>query len=175
MAKLPIEKMRELERRFSEVEARMSAGPAADVYIKLAAEYSELEPVVKKIREFQKTESEIADLETLLADRATDREMRELAEMELPELKARIETLEGEMQILLLPKDAADEKSAILEIRAGTVATKLRFSPATYSECTSGMPRHTAGRLKSSPKAKVRRAATRKSLQLSAGAAFLRS
>ncbi len=76
--------------------------------------------MVKKIREFQKTESEIADLETLLADRATDREMRELAEMELPELKARIETLEGEMQILLLPKDAADEKSAILEIRAGT-------------------------------------------------------
>ncbi len=76
--------------------------------------------MVKKIREFQKTEGEIADLETLLADRATDREMRELAEMELPELKARIETLEGEMQILLLPKDAADEKSAILEIRAGT-------------------------------------------------------
>ena len=120
MAKLPIEKMRELERRFSEVEARMSAGPAADIYIKLAAEYSELEPVVKTIREFQKTESEIADLEALLSDKTTDREMRELAEMELPELKARIETLEGEMQILLLPKDAADEKSAILEIRAGT-------------------------------------------------------
>ncbi|SOC84400.1 bacterial peptide chain release factor 1 (bRF-1) [Ensifer adhaerens] len=120
MAKLPIEKMRELERRFAEVEARMSAGPAADVYIKLAAEYAELEPVVKTIREFQKVESELADLEALLSDKATDREMRDLAEMELPELKARIETLESEMQILLLPKDAADEKSAILEIRAGT-------------------------------------------------------
>ncbi|MGO6908488.1 PCRF domain-containing protein, partial [Rhizobium ruizarguesonis] len=47
-------------------------------------------------------------------------EMRDLAELELPEVKEQIEALEQEMQILLLPKDAADEKSAILEIRAGT-------------------------------------------------------
>ena len=120
MATLPIEKMRELERRFSEVEARMSAAPAPDVYIKLASEYSELEPVVEKIRVYQKTESEISGLEALLSDRATDRDMRELAEMELPELKEKLEALSLEMQILLLPKDAADEKSAILEIRAGT-------------------------------------------------------
>jgi peptide chain release factor 1 len=120
VAKLPIEKMRELERRFSEVEARMSAGPSPEVYVKLAAEYAELESVVKKIREFQKTEKEVEDLEVLLADKATDREMRELAEMELPELHEALESLEADMQVLLLPKDAADEKSAILEIRAGT-------------------------------------------------------
>ncbi len=120
MAKLPVEKMRELERRFGEIEARMSAGPAADVYVKLASEYSELEPVVKKIREYQSAMDESADLRAMLADKTTDREMRDLAEMELPELDTRIEALEGEMQILLLPKDAADEKSAILEIRAGT-------------------------------------------------------
>ncbi len=120
MAKLPVEKMRELERRFGEIEARMSAGPAPDVYVKLAAEYSELEPVVKKIRDFQKVGQELSDLEELLADKSNDREMRELAEMEIPDLKERIEGLEEEMQILLLPKDAADEKSAILEIRAGT-------------------------------------------------------
>ena len=120
MAKLPIEKMRELERRFSEVEARMSAGPAPDVYVKLAAEYAELDPVVRKIREFQKADAELADLEALLADKSTDRDMRELAEMELPDLKERLAGLETDMQIILLPKDAADEKSAILEIRAGT-------------------------------------------------------
>ena len=57
MAKLPVDKMRELERRFGEVEARMSAGPAADVYVKLAAEYSELQPVVKAIRDFHKAEA----------------------------------------------------------------------------------------------------------------------
>ncbi|MGE7369743.1 peptide chain release factor 1 [Neorhizobium sp. NPDC001467] len=120
MAKLPVEKMRDLERRFAEIEARMSEGPAADVYVKLASEYSELQPVVRKIREYEKAVAEEADLRTLLADKATDREMRELAEMELPEAEERVEALEKDMQILLLPKDAADERSAILEIRAGT-------------------------------------------------------
>ncbi|MFK0209064.1 peptide chain release factor 1 [Agrobacterium sp. NPDC090283] len=120
MAKLPVEKMHELERRFGEIEARMSAGPAADVYVKLASEYSELEPVVKKIRDYEKAVSEAADLEALLADKTTDKDMRDLAEMELPDIESRIEELEKDMQVLLLPKDAADEKSAILEIRAGT-------------------------------------------------------
>jgi len=120
VAKLPVEKMRELERRFGEIEARMSAGPAADVYVKLASEYSELQPVVAKIRDYERAIAEAADLDTMLADKSVDREMRDLAEMELPEVKERIATLEQEMQILLLPKDAADEKSAILEIRAGT-------------------------------------------------------
>ena len=120
MAKLPVEKMRELERRFGEIEARMSAGPDSETYVRLASEYSELQPVVAKVREYEKVNGEIADLEALLADKATDREMRDLAEMELPDLKERLEGLEKEMQILLLPKDAADEKSAILEIRAGT-------------------------------------------------------
>lgn len=112
--------MRELERRFGEIEARMSAGPAADVYVKLASEYAELQPVVRKIREYEAAVSELAGLRALLGDKSTDREMRDLAEMELPDVEARIGGLENDMQILLLPKDAADEKSAILEIRAGT-------------------------------------------------------
>ena len=120
MAKLPVEKMRELERRFGEIEARMSAGPAADVYVKLASEYSELQPVVNKIREYEKALAEAADLEALLEDKSTDKDMRDLAEAELPDINEHIEALEKDMQILLLPKDAADEKSAILEIRAGT-------------------------------------------------------
>ncbi|MDR6819629.1 peptide chain release factor 1 [Neorhizobium sp. 2083] len=120
MAKLPVEKMRELERRFGEIEARMSEGPAADVYVKLASEYSELQPLVRKIREYEKSIAEVADLRSMLTDKGTDREMRELAELELPDAEERLEALEKDMQVLLLPKDAADERSAILEIRAGT-------------------------------------------------------
>lgn len=120
MAKLPVEKMRDLERRFGEIEARMSAGPPSDVYVKLASEYSELQPVVTKIRAYDKALGELADLNALLDDRSTDRDMRDLADMEKPEVETRIEALEQDMQILLLPRDAADEKSAILEIRAGT-------------------------------------------------------
>ncbi|MGV8939078.1 MAG: peptide chain release factor 1 [Allorhizobium sp.] len=120
MAKLPVEKMRELERRFGEIEARMSEGPAADVYVKLASEYSELQPVVAKIREYEKAVAEIADLRALMGDRTSDGDMRDLAELELPEVESLLERLELDMQVLLLPKDAADERSAILEIRAGT-------------------------------------------------------
>ncbi|MEZ2131765.1 MULTISPECIES: peptide chain release factor 1 [unclassified Sinorhizobium] len=120
MAKLPVEKMRELERRFGEIEARMSAGPSAEVYVKLASEYSELQPVVAKIRAYERAVAELADLDHMLSDRTVDREMRDLAEIELPDVKERLERLEQEIQILLLPKDAADERSAILEIRAGT-------------------------------------------------------
>jgi peptide chain release factor 1 len=120
MPTLPVEKMRELERRFGEIEARMSSGPAADVYVKLASEYSELQPVVTKIRAYEKACSDLAEIETLLADRTTDRDMRDLAEAERPEVIETIEALGQDMQVLLLPKDAADEKSAILEIRAGT-------------------------------------------------------
>ncbi|WP_114362984.1 peptide chain release factor 1 [Ciceribacter lividus] len=120
MAKLPVDKMRELERRFGEIEARMSAGPAADVYVKLASEYAELQPVVGKVREYEAAITEFAGLRSMLADKSTDREMRALAETEIPEVEERIAALETDIQILLLPKDAADEKSAILEIRAGT-------------------------------------------------------
>ena len=120
MARLPTQKIRELERRFGEVEARMSAGPDAETYVKLASEYSELQPLVGEIRELDKAQAERADLEAMLADRSTDREMREMADDELKTLKSRIEILEGQIEIMLLPKDAADERSAILEIRAGT-------------------------------------------------------
>ncbi|WP_136658439.1 peptide chain release factor 1 [Nitratireductor sp. XY-223] len=120
MAKLPLEKMRELENRFGEIEARMAQGPEADVYVKLASEYAELEPVVATIRSHSKAVSEIADLNSLLEDDETDPEMRALAELELPKLEEQREKLEQDMQVMLLPKDAADDKSAILEIRAGT-------------------------------------------------------
>ena len=68
----------------------------------------------------QSTQSELSDLEELLSDGDTDAEMKELAELEREELKGRLPDLEEALRILLLPKDAADEKSAILEIRAGT-------------------------------------------------------
>ena len=120
MANLPVQKMRELERRFDEIEARMSAGPDSETYVKLASEYSELEPVVQTIRLYNKAVNEIQDLAEIITDKSSDADMRELAEMEMPELKAQIAQYEEDMQILLLPKDAADSKNVILEIRGGT-------------------------------------------------------
>jgi peptide chain release factor 1 len=112
--------MDQVVRRFELLEAQMAAGPDPDAYVKMASEYSELQEMVGKVRALRAAERERDDLAALIGDKTTDADMRALAEAELPELEARIEGLEREIQILLLPKDAADTRNAILEIRAGT-------------------------------------------------------
>ncbi|MBA8881622.1 peptide chain release factor 1 [Phyllobacterium myrsinacearum] len=120
MMSIPQDRMDQLLKRFSMIETQMASNPDSDTYVKLASEYSELEPVVAKIRDLIASRSEADDLKSMLDDAATDKDMRELAEAELPDINERIETLEQEIQVLLLPKDVADERNAILEIRAGT-------------------------------------------------------
>jgi peptide chain release factor 1 len=120
MVTLPQQRMDQMLKRFELIEAKMAAGPDPAAYVKLASEYSELESVARAIRALEKARREKTDLEALLADKATDRDMRSLAELELPDIEARIGALGHELQILLLPRDAADERNVILEIRAGT-------------------------------------------------------
>lgn len=120
MISLPRDRMDQVVKRYELLEAQMAAGPAADQYVKMASEYAELGEIVAKVRALRAAEREETDLAALLDDKSTDADMRELAEMELPEVGERIEGLQKDLQILLLPKDAADEKNAILEIRAGT-------------------------------------------------------
>ena len=98
--------------------ARGAAEPQA--YARLAKEYAELGPVVERIEALRKAAKEMADLEALLADPAVEAEVRTLAEEEHRALKARLPALERAVQRLLLPKDEADERNAILEVRAGT-------------------------------------------------------
>ena len=85
-------------------------------YARLAKEFSDLGPVVETIEAYRAAQAELADLDQL----AQDPEMRELADQERRALEARLPDLERQVRLLLLPKDADDEKSAILEIRAGT-------------------------------------------------------
>ncbi|PZO76645.1 MAG: peptide chain release factor 1 [Mesorhizobium amorphae] len=117
---LPRERMEQLTKRLDMLEHLMAAGPDPDAYVRMASEYSELQPMVATIRALQGAERELLDLDAMLADGGTDPDMRELAEAERPALEERIEALNHDIRILLLPKDAADEKNAILEIRAGT-------------------------------------------------------
>ncbi|PWJ84742.1 peptide chain release factor 1 (bRF-1) [Pseudaminobacter salicylatoxidans] len=120
MINLPRDRMDQVVKRFEMLEAQMAAGPDPDAYVKMASEYSDIQDMVGKIRDLRGAEQELADLNAMLSDKGTDAEMRALAETELPEVEDRIEALQQDIQILLLPKDAADEKNAILEIRAGT-------------------------------------------------------
>ncbi len=117
---IPAEKMARLVDRFEAIEAEMSSDLSPEDYVKLSKEYSELMPVVAAIRRMNAATAEIADLEEILADGDADEEMRDMAGDELKVLKDDEVEKERELSILLLPKDAADEKSAILEVRAGT-------------------------------------------------------
>ncbi|WP_309085587.1 peptide chain release factor 1 [Chelativorans sp.] len=120
MAELPRERMDQVLKRFELIETQMAAGPSPDAYVKLASEYAELQEVAGNIRALRKAEGELQDLDAMLADRNIDREMRELAEADREEVESRIKDLQQRLRLLLLPKDEADEKNAILEIRAGT-------------------------------------------------------
>ncbi|AFR25917.1 peptide chain release factor 1 [Bartonella quintana] len=120
MVSLPKDRMRQLEKRFEIIESQMAKNPDAGTYVKLASEYADLQPIVTSIRTLNALSIEITELETIISDKLTDVEMRNLAQEELPPLFQKMEKLEKELQILLLPKDITDEKSAIIEIRAGT-------------------------------------------------------
>ena len=116
------EKLDALVARRDELSALLSSGGGGnpEEYVRLSKEYAELMPVVACIEDQRALEAEIEDLETLAADAAGDAEMRSLAEGELRSARERLPIVGGRLKILLLPKDAADEKNAILEIRAGT-------------------------------------------------------
>jgi len=117
---LPVAKLDALVVRRDIVEAELSAGVEGERYIALSREFAELSPVVEAIRAYRAAEAELADIAQLLADPATDREMVALAHEEKPALEERLAALEHQLRLALLPKDAADAKNAILEIRAGT-------------------------------------------------------
>jgi len=117
---LPEPKLDALIARLKTVESDLADGPDRDAYVKLTREFSELQPVVEAINNYRSAVAEIADLEAMIADPATDKEMRTLAESERPALQDKREALAKEIRLALIPKDAMDERNVILEIRAGT-------------------------------------------------------
>jgi len=117
---LPQHRLDALLARHELVESELATNLSRDDYVKLSREFSELGPVIEAIKAYRAVTAEIADLEALAADAATDAEMRKLADAEKPALQARRDKLEHQIQLVLIPKDAMDDHDAILEIRAGT-------------------------------------------------------
>ncbi|MGH6901510.1 MAG: peptide chain release factor 1, partial [Geminicoccaceae bacterium] len=99
---------------------RAMAEAGGERYALLAKEYAELEPVAGGIREWRAAAQEAAGLKEMIADPDLDPEMRALAEDELRQLERRLPALEHAVKVALLPRDEADARGAILEIRAGT-------------------------------------------------------
>ncbi len=115
-----LEKLSERYRRLETDISRPDAADDIDRFTRLNKEYAELSPVVKAYGSYAAMLKEKADLEELLAESDLDHDMRTMAQSDLEALREKIPAAEHGLQVLLLPKDAADEKDTILEIRAGT-------------------------------------------------------
>jgi peptide chain release factor 1 len=120
MTTIPREKLDKLVSRWETVQNALAAGVDQESYVKLSREFSDLDPIVATIRQLRAAMAEREGLQQLIDDPASEKDMAALAEEEIGPLDETIETLEHQLKVQLLPKDAADEKSAILEVRAGT-------------------------------------------------------
>ncbi|HRN85000.1 MAG TPA: peptide chain release factor 1 [Hyphomicrobium sp.] len=120
MSVIPQEKLAKLVERYETIQAELNQGAPQATYVKLTKELSELTPLISAVRDLEAAETEKRDLEALVRDPGQDKDMAEMARDELDQIGERIEALQQQLRVLLLPKDAADEKSAILEVRAGT-------------------------------------------------------
>ncbi|WGJ14189.1 peptide chain release factor 1 [Methylocapsa sp. D3K7] len=120
LSQLPQDQLDLILRRHAELVARLAGAPEPAAYVALSRELAGLETVTRAIQDFRGQADEAKELEAMLANPATEAELRGLAEEELRTVRARLLELEQDLKVALLPKDAADEKNAILEIRAGT-------------------------------------------------------
>ena len=110
------ENLNKLLARYDELQALMSMGDAGAKFAQLSKEFSDLGPIVEQIQTLRRVQSELVNAEAL----AADPEMRSMAEEEIHRLKGEVRDYEEKVQLALIPKDEADAKNAILEVRAGT-------------------------------------------------------
>ncbi|GAA6196791.1 peptide chain release factor 1 [Pseudophaeobacter sp.] len=113
---IPEERLEQILQRFQYLEAAMAEGVSGAEIADLAREYSEIKPVAEQITAYRQLLTDLDDAEAMLSDP----DMKELAEDEIPQLKAALPVAEEALQLALLPKDAADARPAMLEIRPGT-------------------------------------------------------
>jgi peptide chain release factor 1 len=118
MHAIPPEKLDRIIERFALTEAQLSAGATGEAFVKLSKDYAELEPAARTAQTLSKAYEERRGLDEMMA--SGDSELAEMARAEAATLDERIARLEREMRLLLLPKDAADDRNVILEVRAGT-------------------------------------------------------
>jgi|TARA_B110000116_G_scaffold211019_1_gene186797 peptide chain release factor 1 len=117
-----LDKLEAINQRYIEVEKLISSPSAMDdmkVYVQLSKEYKDLDPIIKVYKKYSLLLSNINEAKEISSN-SDDIEMKEMAKMELDKNLPKVSILEEEIKVLLIPKDLADEKNAVLEIRAGT-------------------------------------------------------
>ena len=120
MTTIPLDKIESILKKGKGLEDDLGKENTSDKFVALSKEYSEIQPLYESVVEWKNIYLEVSDLQNLLEDPSTDKEMKDLASEELQKKKKKISTLNEEIKVLLLPKDKADSSDVILEIRAGT-------------------------------------------------------
>jgi peptide chain release factor 1 len=120
MTTIPAQKLDRLVSRWETVQGTLASGADQETYVRLSREFAELDPIVATINALRSALHEREGLQHLIDDPASEADVAALAEEEIGPLDTKIEDLERQLKVQLLPKDSADEKSAILEVRAGT-------------------------------------------------------
>ncbi|MBQ7413400.1 MAG: peptide chain release factor 1 [Alphaproteobacteria bacterium] len=114
------QKLETILSRHEEITALLAAGASGDEFVKLSKELSSLEDIVRVGNEYKKCCHDLSEAKTLSTDVSLDADMKEMAAEEIRELTEKLPELERQIQILLLPRDEADDRNVVLEIRAGT-------------------------------------------------------
>ncbi|MDO9295036.1 peptide chain release factor 1 [Bradyrhizobium sp.] len=120
MSILPEAKLDILLAHHASLESQLLSQMSSENYVKLTRELSELNPLIDAVKTYRAANAELAGIDALISDPATDAEMRGMAEAERETLVARSLELAQQIRVALLPKDAMDERNVVLEIRAGT-------------------------------------------------------
>ncbi len=116
------EKLASMEKKYEDISQRLSEPETVSdnkLYAQLMKEYKNLTPIIEKYREYSSLSAQLEEAKELLDDAGTDKELKEMAQLEAEELKELIENAVQELKILLLPKDPNDDKNVIIEIRGG--------------------------------------------------------
>ena len=117
-----LDKLADIHKRYLEVEKFISSTEAMNdmkLYVQLSKEYKDLEPIIKTYKDYKNLIDNITEAREILSD-SDDTEMKDMAKLELEDNLTRKERMDEEIKMLLIPKDPADSKNAVMEIRAGT-------------------------------------------------------
>src|SRR6202012_5518739 len=117
---LPEAKLDILLAHHASLEAEVVGQVNSENYVRITRELAELNPLIDAVKAYRATNAEIAGIDALIADQASEPEMRAMAQSERETLEARSLELAQQIRLALLPKDAMDDRNVVLEVRAGT-------------------------------------------------------
>ncbi|NCX65480.1 MAG: PCRF domain-containing protein, partial [Proteobacteria bacterium] len=118
---IPLKTVEDLIDKHSKLEKDLSSGNVdKKLFAEKSKEYSDLNEIIESAKKYVSYENEKSELSKILEDSSSDDELKKMAEIELEELKSQYDINEKKLKLFLLPKDEADKKNAIIEIRAGT-------------------------------------------------------